>query len=420
MKKAALGGGRIYSCRNDANNQFDFRFGASDNLYIANTTGGTGDLYYLTTATFRDVGSWYHFLLAVDTTQATAGNRVKLYVNGVQITDFQAGAVVPAQNLNTFANTAYLTTICGIISTAGTDGYLADLYMVDGVQQAATDFGQANPLNPSVWIPKTPTGLTYGTNGFHLDFADAATLGNDISGNNNDYTSSGLTSADQMLDTPTNTACVLNALTGSGALSEGNLKMATGERFGTFGLSSGKWSWKFASTSTQANGIEKADGTESTVAGVNGKTDEFLLDLDAGTLDYVRDGSTTSIATGLSGTFFPLFKAAGTAQFVGYTPATGHKLIDADNFASPPAIATSGTFTGNANADGPFVYMGGTPDSLSIDSNAVTWGTHADKLANGFKIRTAAAGYNDAAANNWTAVTTLDRRFPLNNAQGNP
>ena len=118
-------------------------------------------------------------------------------------------------------------------------------------------------------------------------------------------------------------------------------------------------------------------------------------------------------STGASGNF-------GQRAF-SYTPPSGFKALNTQNIASA-AVTTSGSFTGNAAADGPFIWANGNPATLTINGNAVTFGTHADKTAGGFKLRTSSASYNTSGTNNWTA--TAGNRFVQskkpNNAQVNP
>lgn len=101
-----------------------------------------------------------------------------------------------------------------------------------------------------------------------------------------------------------------------------------------------------------------------------------------------------------------------------YTKPTGFNTLCADNISNT-AITTSGTFTGNANTDGPFVFLNGEPLAMTINGNAVTWGTHADKLAGGFKVRSSAAGYNTAGSNTYS-ITSTGRAFKSARAQANP
>ena len=201
-----------------------------------------------TTALFRDVAAWYHIVFVIDTTQATSTNRIKIYVNGVEqvIT-----GTLPALNYNTFANTSgVLNAIGRYLGNGGAPdfaGYLSEAHMIDGQALAPTDFGETN--DDGVWIPKAYAG-TYGTNGFYITGEDSADLGADYSGNGNDFTSSGLTSDDQVTDTPTDNYCTLNPLYGAvsypATFSNGNLTASGSGGVGryaisTMGATSGKW-----------------------------------------------------------------------------------------------------------------------------------------------------------------------------------
>jgi len=169
---------------------------------------------------FRDVSAWYHVFLVWDTTLATATDRYQIWINNQRVT--LTGVSNVAQN--TLARWFYTGDIAIGNNSSGTKPslcYLAEVVGVEGTAYAPTDFAQDKN---GVWVPKNVSGLTFGTNGFYLDFADSSALGNDVSGNNNDFTSSGLTSSDQMTDTPTNNFATLNPLDkqASAVLSNGN------------------------------------------------------------------------------------------------------------------------------------------------------------------------------------------------------
>jgi hypothetical protein len=232
---------------------------AGDYLHIRDSAVGSYNL--LTTQLFRDPSSWYHLVLAVDTTQATASNRIKLYVNGAQVTSFSS-ASYPAQNYVFDWNTA--STVCAIGRRSGGnaswyyDGYLAEMYFVDGQQLTPSSFGAIS--TNGAWQPTAYTG-TYGTNGFYLKFnsyATAAALGTDSSGNGNTWTVNNLSvtagaTYDSMTDVPTLTSAttanyaVLNplALGSTVTLSNGNLTMTEVGTFATtvstMAMTSGKW-----------------------------------------------------------------------------------------------------------------------------------------------------------------------------------
>jgi len=226
-------------------------------LLIDNYAATVATIGLVTTQLFRDYSAWYHIVVAFDTTQATASNRVKLYVNGTQVTTFDA-AVYPSQNENLFFNFSSSTYQIGKNhQPAYFSGYLAETYMIDGQQLTPSSFGQTDSTT-GIWIPKAYTG-TYGTNGFYLNFSNASSLGTDASGNGNNFTVNNLTSVDQSKDHPTNNWCTLNPLfplNDNLAFANGNLQAtkasgsATGSYYGNFGVNAGKWYWEMKCTAT--------------------------------------------------------------------------------------------------------------------------------------------------------------------------
>ena len=154
-------------------------------------------------ALFRDNSAWNHLVVRADTTQSTASDRVLMYLNGNQLTTNTptAGYLAQDANYSTFA-TADLHYIGSnpAASELGFDGYLAEFIFTDGQSYAPTQFAEEKN---GVWIPKDPSGTTFGNNGFHLKFENASDLGNDSSGNNNDFTPDGLGADHQVLDSPT-------------------------------------------------------------------------------------------------------------------------------------------------------------------------------------------------------------------------
>jgi hypothetical protein len=169
---------------------FDWlRFDTSDKLefYQGN---GVQDTSLVTTAAYRDVSAWYHIVLAEDSTQSTASNRVKLYVNGQQVTSFTSSQYL-SQNADATINQNVPHTIGSIIYVTPSQYanlYLANVHFIDGQALDPSSFGEFD--DNGVWQPIEYSG-TYGTNGFYLDFADnstAAALGTDTSGNGNTWT----------------------------------------------------------------------------------------------------------------------------------------------------------------------------------------------------------------------------------------
>ena len=230
-------------------------FYTDDKLYIDHHDGSNNKSLY-TTQVFRDVSAWYHIVHAIDTTTGTATNRLRLYVNGTEVTDFGTDQN-PSQNAD-----LAITNSTGDQSIGDDprdsndlfDGYMAEYNFVDGTTLDPTYFGETN--NNGVWIPKKPNVSSYGTNGFFLEFkqtgtsANSSGIGADTSGNDNHMSVTNLAATDVTTDTPTNNFATMNPLSptqGTPAYAEGNLKISASGAVAysyfpsTFGLSNGKW-----------------------------------------------------------------------------------------------------------------------------------------------------------------------------------
>jgi hypothetical protein len=221
---------------------------------------GTGN-GLLTTALFRDPSSWYHIVAIWDTSNATSTDRLRLYSNGDRITSFDS-STFPAVNYATtyFNRSAYVQQI-GFTSSGSTysDFLLAEYNFIDGTAVEPSSFGETNS-DTGQWVPKEYEG-SYGTNGFYLKGQDSSALGDDTSGNGNDFSSSGLFANDQMSDSPTSSHCTWNPLqTGTTitSMSDGNLVLsgtsgaaAKWMSLGTMPVSSGKWYYEITSGGTR-------------------------------------------------------------------------------------------------------------------------------------------------------------------------
>jgi hypothetical protein len=207
------------------------------------------------TQKIQDQSAWYHFVVAIDSTQGTDTNRIKYYINGTQVTQFSS-PIYPSQNFDFNVNTSgQKQTIGGRANTSATivnffDGYLSEFVMIDGSQLDPTSFGEFDS-DSGIWKPIDVSGLTFGTNGFYLDFEDSAALGDDVSGNGNDFTVNNLTAIDQTTDTCTNNFATANPLVNTTpTYSDGNLTIVTtnGNNLGgvsTIGVNTGKWYAEF-------------------------------------------------------------------------------------------------------------------------------------------------------------------------------
>ena len=224
-----------------------------------------------TAAVFRDPSAWYHVMFVYDTTQATAANRIKVYVNGVQYTFTTEGGTLPSQNSSGPWNQSGSHTSMWNSGWNYFDGYAAEINFIDGQALTPSSFGQTDSVT-GAWIPTRYTG-TYGTNGFYLKYTDnsgatATTIGKDNSINGNNWTPSGISvtadsTNDSVIDSPTNYGsnvgnyAVLNpVMPGISGISNGNLN-TTSQNIcvSTIGFSTGKFGFQW----TCNGGTNEAD-----------------------------------------------------------------------------------------------------------------------------------------------------------------
>jgi hypothetical protein len=336
---------------------------------------------------FRDPAAWMHIVVAVDSTQATASNRVKIYINGTQLTSFST-AQYPSQNASSNINSAIGHAIGSVVGGGSEyfDGYLSDVYFIDGQALAPTAFGQTDANG--YWRPIAYAG-TYGTNGFHLAFGNGSSLGTDTSGNGNNWTVNNLTANDQMLDTPTNSFATLDVLTPIGSAT--NLGTATGgnltfantsanyaQHFGNISQSSGKWYYE-VTINTISNNLSLAYGIckladYPAYNGTAGSGTGCVAEGDFGD-SYLRQISESSgqiNASHIAGTTF----SAGDVLMVAYDVAAGKYWLgkngtwfDAGSGAGVPASGTNPTqtFTANINWKPWGLEYGNTTNNVSFN-----------------------------------------------------
>jgi len=249
---------KFFNAKVDGSNFTEFGFESSDVMQIYNYNSGSVRMLRETNRVFRDVSAWYHLVLKYDSSQSTASDRFKIYINGVEETSFSS-STEPALNEDSNLNVSSAVNTLGRSQgdTYYFDGYMAEVVLLDGTALAADSFGEFDE-DSGIFKPIDVSGLTFGTNGFYLDFENSSALGNDVSGNNNDFTANNLTAIDQSTDTCTNNFATLNpiqAALSSATFSEGNLKSVTagtaGENFGggsSIGVASGKWYFEAKAT----------------------------------------------------------------------------------------------------------------------------------------------------------------------------
>ena len=237
----------IIDGRVDASNRFKIAFQSADKIEFWNTHGGSDTFSYNTNRQFRDVNGWYHIVAAVDTTDSTAGDRVKLYVNGERETSF-ASSTNPSQNdANNVINENGATINIGAYynNTYGYEGCISHFHFIDGTAYAPTVFGSTDSTTGE-WKINTSPSVTYGNNGFFI-LKDAGSV-TDQSGNGNNFTVANGTLTNTE-DCPSNVFATLNPLTANCTLSNGNNTwVATQSGYehssATLGASSGKYYWE--------------------------------------------------------------------------------------------------------------------------------------------------------------------------------
>jgi hypothetical protein len=390
VKRGALSASQeMYFCNSGGGNFAQLSWAATNTLTIASVDSSVGQCELITTPVYRDPSAWYHVIFAVDTTQATASNRVKIYVNGVQVTAFNT-ATYPALNYNFQLNNTTSQNI-GRPSTGTLDGYLTEFYFIDGQALTPSSFGSYN-AGSGVWQPIRYSG-TYGTNGFYLNFQDnsaatAAAIGKDSSGNGNNWTPNNISvtagiTYDSMVDVPTNTNATnanfatlnpLNSYLGNTGLINGNLTYGGASLLGyntspsTISVSSGKWYWEItivtlggagtlvgisADTRNWVNTSSYVGATSDSygyyfsgtkynnatpaaygAAYTNGDVIGVALDLSAGTLTFYKNNVSQGVAySSLTGSF-----VAGVSLY----PTSGVGNLAA-NFGQRPFTYTAPT-----------------------------------------------------------------------------
>jgi hypothetical protein len=304
-------------------------------LYYDGTSNGVfGFLMYpsypllaSTTPVYRDPAAWYHVVLAVDTTQASIANGLRLWVNGVL--QSWSGSPTYTQNTNTYQNSASYPMNIGRNTNSQAnyfDGYLTEVNFIDGQALTPSSFGTTD-VRSGAWIPMPYTG-TYGTNGFYLNFSnntDTNTIGYDYSGNSNNWQSNNISltagvTYDSMLDVPTpwvgyttttDTSAVvrgnyavlspIDTAGTAGSIAAGNLNLTGGSaawyqsRSG-FGMTSGKWYWEVTilSANTASNGIDIGIANSSAQSPGFGQANNWVYNNNTGGTGRKNLNGTTS------------------------------------------------------------------------------------------------------------------------------
>lgn len=396
VKRAALSAtqGGLFGARDSTSSYFQLYYPSGDALRVI--WYDTSQKFADTAAVFRDPSAWYHVVLAVDTTQGTAADRIKIYVNNIQQT--LSGNTISSSYSTLVSNNGSSHVIGRYAADQDTylSAYLTDIHFIDGQALTPSSFGEFD--TDGIWQPKAYSG-TYGTNGFRLDFADnsnntATTLGKDTSGNGNNWTPTNLsvtagTGNDSLVDSPTNYGtdtgaggevrgnyCTWNVLDKgtSITLSNGNLDYAGGASSNTVRATlrptAGKWYWEIsgadantivglaaptdslsvypgdAGTSGRGymgNGNYIANGTVVATWASYTTSDviSFAFDVDAGTCGVYKNNVLQGTWTGVSalGPCIGRTGGIGSANFgqrpFAYTAPSGYKALCTANLPAP-------------------------------------------------------------------------------------
>ena len=356
-----------YQSSGGGSNGYGLAFNGTTNKMYYYGTGGTAT----TDAVFRDPSAWYHVVLSVSSGTGT------LYVNNETVKSSISVDQVTSGEGMTIGAYKYGSTV-----DYQFDGYMAHAHFTDGYAYTPSTFGST--ATNGQWVPNLNPSVTYGTNGFFLKFTNASDLGEDFSGNNNDFTKSG--SGDKVSDSPANVFATLNPtlpISATATYTNGNLSFV-GSSYrsprSTLGISTGKFYFEMLRTSTADDvhvgvatdtetGLDTWVGSTSAgyvYAGNNGQkynnnsgssygatftTNDIIgvaVDMDAGTLTFYKNNTTQGQAfTGLSGTVFPVTSGGGAVTL---------------NFGQDSSFAGGKTAQNNAdgNGEGDFYY---TPPS---------------------------------------------------------
>tara|TARA_R100001509_G_scaffold165689_1_gene148919 strand:+ start:4264 stop:6582 length:2319 start_codon:yes stop_codon:yes gene_type:complete len=388
----------------------------NDALYVAFNTGSWNEIK--TSQVFRDPGSWYMITIAMDSTQASASNRTKIYVNGSQVSSFSKASYVAQNDTIAICTSGKLQAIGAYafdITAANDriDGYLAEINFIDGQQLAPTSFGETNS-DTGQWVPVKYAG-SYSGNSFHITGADSSDLGADQAGSN-DFTSN-LAAADQMSDSPTDNHCTLNPLEQDATgLSDGNLQFTTSSTSthkmasGTIAVTSGKWYAEVTCNATLGsnarigiipddndnysgsdghvgddaasfayvdNGQKESNNSQSSYGAsyANGDVIAIALNLDDDEVTFYKNGSSQgaiSITAGKDYRFAASHYNAGGMAFnfgqssFSSTPPTGFKALSTANLSDPGIVPSEHfstvLYTGNGSTGQSITGVGFQPD----------------------------------------------------------
>jgi len=405
IKRGNLGAtSSIMSQVEDSSNFLILRFTSGNALDLRWRDGGSGtDANLTTNRLFRDPSAWMNIVVKFLTSDGTGSNRVKIYINGVQETSFSSSDY-PTQNDPLYGNVSSGVYRIGDNGFGATgedfDGYITEVVWLDGTSTTPTSFGEFDS-DSGIWKPIDVSGLTFGTNGFYLDFEASGNLGNDANGGT-DLTEVNLAATDQSTDTCTNNFATMNPLDNfynAATFSEGNCQVVTSAspssyNTSTIGLSSGKWflevkavsfstsndyaligisstqtsanylgqnahDWCFTNRGKILNNNETEDGSYGSQWSA-GDIIGIALNLDDNELKFYINGAVQDSGTAISITA-PASTPLG-AYFIGagdFSGSSSNLLTTQWNFGSPPFAISSGNTDANGYGNFEFAVPSG-------------------------------------------------------------
>ena len=389
VKKSKITGEQIiFTAYPNNTNHTYLRFKSTGEIRYRDVASDSTNGQLITSAKFRDPSAWYHVVLVVDEENGTSGNRLILYVNGLRVTQFSTETMPTAA---TTWNSANVKMEIGVTDGGDGDdwfdGYMAEIVFIDGQALDPDQFGEFDE-DSGIWKPIKVSGLTFGTNGFYLDFKEASNLGNDANGGT-DFTEVGLAAVDQSTDTCTNNFATINSLDNyyaQATFSNGNLTVVTPVSQyayirSTIAASSGKWYAELKITTASAadnqHGIvsdaainstggvgERANaygyrGSGQVVSGGSvlsysaasytaGDIISIAMDLDNNLIFFYKNGAIQNSGTGLA-----ITAPASTTDGVYYFATSDNANLGGGtyqfdwNFGSPPFAISSGNQDGD-------------------------------------------------------------------------
>ena len=375
----------IFQSFNNSENAFRLRFRDTGEIELTTFISDSTILDKRTTAVFRDPSAWMHICVIINLSDGTAEDKVQLYVNGSRVTSFVV-------NTNTSATSgAWVGGSSDFGFTIGRNpansnyynGYMSEFVFIDNNNLSADQFGEFDS-DSGIWKPIDVSGLTFGTNGFYLDFENSGSLGADVSGNGNNFTVNNLTAIDQSTDTCTNNFATWNPLKSwnrsgtiqTASFDNGNLRAIFDDAnynehaWSTIGINTGKWFCEMkaeditATSNTRigiadieytgtanpgdqsstiyymGNGQKRVGGTNSSYGAsyANGDIIGIALDCDNDTVTFYKNGASQGVLSSTNGILYAFI----SEDF----QSSGNKEIQA-NFGSPPYSESGGNSDGN-------------------------------------------------------------------------